>query len=413
MIHVRVIRDLRTLETLTPAWRALLDRAESPEPVLTPTWMLAWWREFGDADGRDLRVAAAFDGAELVGLLPMARRWVRHRGAIPTRRLETLATGEAEADEIGSDYVGALTLRDAGSSVAKALARAVIFGDLGEWDELRMPSLNGEDGFARVFCEALRAAGAAVSVRPTGLSPYIPLPGAWEDYLQALGASSRYLVTRSLRELEAWAGEGGFRVHRATTANDLDEGMRALRGLHAERWTSAGRAGVFASERFVRFHEDVMPRYLRGADGVSLDLAWLEARGEPIAAAYNLVYRRKVYFYQSGRKVDLPKALRPGIAMHALAIRRAIDAGMREYDFLAGASRYKRELALASRPIVELRAVAPHLRARAVDLLRTVTESAIDRLRSVRSSASSTGVLRAVRDRGQRGSDSAGAPRSE
>jgi CelD/BcsL family acetyltransferase involved in cellulose biosynthesis len=407
MIHVRVIRDLRALETLTPAWRALLDRADRPEPVLTPTWMLAWWREFGAADGRDLRVAAAFDGRELVGLLPMARRWVRHRGAIPTRRLETLATGEAEADEIGSDYVGALTLRDPGSSVAKAFARAAVFGDLGEWDELRMPALNGEDGFARAFCEALRAAGAVVSLRPTGLSPYIPLPGAWDDYLHALGASSRYVVTRSLRELDAWAGEGGWQVHRATTERELDDGMRVLRALHAERWSSAGRSGVFASDRFVRFHEDVMPRFLRGADGVALDLAWLMARGEPIAAAYNFVYRRKVYFYQSGRKVDLPKSLRPGIAMHAIAIRRSIEAGLREYDFLAGASRYKRELALASRPVVELRAVAPHLRARAVDLLRTVTEGAIDRLRAMRPMPASS---RAVRDPGP---DSAGSPRPE
>jgi CelD/BcsL family acetyltransferase involved in cellulose biosynthesis len=160
--------------------------------------------------------------------------------------------------------------------------------------------------------------------------------------------------------------------------------MLALRSLHAERWGAEGHAGVFASQRFARFHEDVMPRFLRGADGVSLDLAWLIVRGEPIAAAYNLVYRGKLYFYQSGRKMVLPKAVRPGIAMHALGIRRSIECGLREYDFLAGASRYKRDLALASRPLTELRAVAPNLRARAVDLLRTMTEGAIDRLRAAR-----------------------------
>jgi CelD/BcsL family acetyltransferase involved in cellulose biosynthesis len=387
MIRVRVIRDVRALETIAPAWRALLERAANPEPVASPTWMLAWWRQFGAADGRELRVLAAEDGHDLVGLLPLSRRWVRHRGAIPMRRLESLATGEAEADEIGSDYVGALTVEDPANAIAKAFARAVVSGQLGEWDELRMPAQNGEDGFGRSFAEALRAVGASVRVRQTGLSPYVPLPSTWEQYLRALGSSSRYVVTRSLRELDAWARPAGWELCCATTERELADGVGALRALHAERWNAAGRLGVFASDRFAYFHDDVMPRLLKGADGVSLELLWLVVRGEPIAASYNLVFRGKVYFYQSGRKMDLPRGLRPGIAMHALAIRRSIERGRREYDFLAGASRYKRELALASRPITELRAVAPTLRSRAVDLLRTMTEGAIDRLRAARPSA--------------------------
>ena len=102
-----------------------------------------------------------------------------------------------------------------------------------------------------------------------------------------------------------------------------------------------------------------MPRLWAGEDGASLELLWLVVRGEPIAASYNVVFGNKVYFYQSGRRMDVPKAVRPGIAMHALAIQRSIEAGRREYDFLQGASRYKRDLALASRALVTLRAVAP------------------------------------------------------
>lgn len=384
MIRTRIVRDVQALESLVPAWRALLEHAPNAEPVMTPTWILAWWREFGAADGRELRVIAVYDGADLVGLLPLSRRWVRHRGAIPMRRIESLATGEAEVDEIGSDYVGCLAARDPGNAVAKAIARVLLSGELGEWDELRMPALNGEDAAWRGLAEALRASGVAVRTRQTGVAPYISLAGSWDDYLRALGSSSRYIVTRSLRELDAWAGSDGWELRRATNESELADGMLALRALHAERWGAEGHAGVFASQRFARFHEDVMPRFLRGADGVSLDLAWLVVRGEPIAAAYNLVYRGKLYFYQSGRKMVLPKAVRPGIAMHALGIRRSIESGLREYDFLAGASRYKRDLALASRPLTELRAVAPNLRARAVDLLRTMTEGAIERLRAAR-----------------------------
>jgi CelD/BcsL family acetyltransferase involved in cellulose biosynthesis len=122
-----------------------------------------------------------------------------------------------------------------------------------------------------------------------------------------------------------------------------------------------------------------MPALLdRGA----LELRWLEARGEPIAAIYNIAWQGKVQFYQGGRRMDLPKGLRPGTAIQALAIRAAIEDGRREYDFLAGTARYKMELALAARPLVELRATRPSLG----DAARRAAELAIAQARALRRS---------------------------
>ena len=75
-----------------------------------------------------------------------------------------------------------------------------------------------------------------------------------------------------------------------------------------------------------------------------------------------MVWNDKIHFYQSGRRVDLPAKIKPGIVAHAFAIRAAIEGGLREYDFLGGASRYKTELALATRPLVSLRAARKTLR---------------------------------------------------
>jgi CelD/BcsL family acetyltransferase involved in cellulose biosynthesis len=378
MLRARIVHTPVELEAMVPGWRALLQRAAHPEPVLTPLWLLAWWRVFGEHDGRALQVLAVEDGAELVGLVPLARRLAAHRRAIPTRRLELLASGEDEADEIGSDYLGALVAGGHAKDVAQHTARALCTGELGsEWDELRMPAMNGEDPFVTALAQRLRAEGCLVSVDPYAECPHVPLPPSWDAYLRALGSSRRYVVVRSLRELDGWAGSDGWERRVARTRDELAEGTAILRSLHSERWTAAGRSGVFASRRFTQFHEEVMPRLLAGEDGASLELSWLSVRGEPIAAAYNVVYRDKVYFYQSGRRLDVPKGIRPGIALHALALRASIEAGRREYDFLAGTSRYKRDLALALRPLVTLRAVAPGLRARAVEAARSMAERAI------------------------------------
>lgn len=372
------------MEGLVPAWRRLLGRAVHAEPVRTPLWLLAWWRQFGEAGGRELRTIAVEDRGELVGLVPLAIRNTAHRHAIPVRRVELLGTGERAADEVASDYVGALAARGKQDDVARCVADAIFEGLLGPWDELRLPAMSCEDPFVPRLAEALRGRGLAAPVTRSGEAHFVSLPRTWSTYLRELGSSRRYVVNRSLRELERWAGKGGWELRSAVSATDLDEGRRVLHDLYAERWAAAGRRGLFADAPFKRFHDEVMPRLWAGEDGASLDLLWLTARGQPIAAAYSVVFGNKVYFYQSGRRMDLPKSLRPGIAMHALAIQRSIEAGRREYDFLQGTSRYKQDLAQGCRSLVTLRAVAPHLRARAVEAARMLTERAVAQVRGLR-----------------------------
>jgi CelD/BcsL family acetyltransferase involved in cellulose biosynthesis len=381
MLRVVVLGEARELERSVVSWRRLLERAPHAQPVLTPLWLLAWWRVFGD--GRSLRVLAVQDGEDMVGLLPLSLRTVAHRRAIPVRRLELLATGEDEADEIMSEYVGGVAVGGRENEVAEAVAYALADGRLGDWDELRMTAMSGDDPLVASLSAALAGRGLAARVAETSHAAFIPLPGTWDAYTKALGSSRRYVLTRSLRELDAWS-KGQWELRRARGQRELEEGAEVLRALHAERWRAEGRSGVFASARFCAFHESVMPRLLAGEDGASLDLSWLLVRGSPIAASYSIVYRGKLHFYQSGRSVDTPKGVRPGIALHAMGIRTAIESGLKEYDFLGGLTRYKRELSLATRPLVALRAVGPSLRARSVEAVRALTEGAISQARTIR-----------------------------
>ena len=100
----------------------------------------------------------------------------------------------------------------------------------------------------------------------------------------------------------------------------------------------------------------------------TLWLCWLEVEGEPIAALYNIVWDKQVRFYQSGRITDVPKKVRPGLVIHACAIQEAIAAGYTHYDFLAGTTRYKMQLATNVRPLIQLSLTRPSFRARLRDL---------------------------------------------
>jgi CelD/BcsL family acetyltransferase involved in cellulose biosynthesis len=352
-----VVSDPAGLETLRAPWHQLLARSTANGPMLSPTWLLTWWRVFGPLDDRRLRVARFCQGGRLVGLAPLLARRHWYRPGIPFRRLEPLGAGEREADAICSDYLGVIAERGKEESVARALAAAAAGGALGRWDELVWPMMDGDGPAPGLLADAFRGVGALSRTAVTQVAPYVPLPATWEEYLRLLSPARRYYVRRTLRAFERWAG-GTSAVHRATTRAELDEGRRLLIALHHRRWEGRG-AGVFHSPHFVAFHEAVLPQLL---DAGALELLWLTARGQPVAALYNIVWDGKVYFYQSGREPDLPANVRPGIVLLARAIEGAIRAGRREFDFLAGRSYYKTQLALAERPVVKVRVAWSSLR---------------------------------------------------
>jgi len=364
-LRSEVIHDAAALARLSVPWRQLLERAASPSLSKTPTWLLAWWRQFGCVDGRKLCAVTMRDATtgELVALIPLCRRTVMVRRVLPIRRLELLATGEDLADEICSDYTGAIVASGYEAAVAKSTVRLLVDGRLGEFDQLVMPRMSGDDPFPVALAEALGRAGLQPSLEQEITCPYVPLPGNFQAYCQSLDRDRRYVVTRSLRELEKWAGPAGYSRVVARTPAQLAEGRAILHSLHSERWNANGQEGLFTSARFTRFHDDVMTALLGGADG-QLELQWLVVAGRPVVVLYNIVYRGRVYFYQSGRKLDVPKGVKLGLAAHALALRAAMEDGRSEYDFLAGTAQYKRQLALARHTLVTLSAAAPSVRAR-------------------------------------------------
>src|SRR5262249_11480134 len=111
VLRCSVLSDPAQLEALRPAWLELLERSAGNEVMLTPMWLLPWWRVFGPLDGRQLRVGLFHQGECLVGLAPLLCRRHWYRPGIPFRRLEPLGCGERPADRVWSDYLNVIARR--------------------------------------------------------------------------------------------------------------------------------------------------------------------------------------------------------------------------------------------------------------------------------------------------------------
>jgi CelD/BcsL family acetyltransferase involved in cellulose biosynthesis len=353
-----VVTDPQALHELGPEWADLLRRSASNEPMLSSTWLMTWWAVYGADTGRRLQALLFREGDRLVGLAPLTRRTYRYRRCLPFRRLELLGADVDEQDGVCSDYLNVIAERGAERRVADALAEALRAELLGTWDEVVLPVMDGENPMPALLTEAFRAAGYRTECTPAGAAPYVPLTTSWEAYLAALPKKKRHHIRHALRDFDAFAA-GTAELHRAHTAAELKVGFRILVALNSDRWARAGQLGVFEKPRFFVFHDLVQPLLLR-QDAVQL--LWLTVRGEPLAAMYNLVWDNKVYFYQCGRKIDLPHQVSPGTVLIVRALQLAFAEGRREFDFLAGVSHYKMQFARATRPLVQVRAAPPGLR---------------------------------------------------
>jgi len=370
-----VVDGADALEALSTEWTALLGRSAGNEPTLSPKWLLTWWRTFGPVGGRRLSTLLIREDGRLVGMVPLLRRLALHRGLVPFRRLELLGSGEPEQHEIASDYIGVIAERGREEAVARRLVSVLEGRDMGTWDDVVLPEMNGEGELPALLETAFREAGFDARMTVVNEAYYVPLAQTWEEFLGSLGTRRRGCLRRQLREFEGWAES--WEIRSARTPEELAEGKKVLTDLHGSRWRAAGHGGSFSSPLFQAFHDELMPRLL-AAD--ALDLSWMTVAGRPVAALYNVIWNGKVYAYQSGRITDVPNGVSPGIAMNAYSMKRAIERGLREYDFLGGPTTHKRDFTPHKRPLVSLRVSRAPFRERA----RQLTESAVGLAKRVR-----------------------------
>jgi hypothetical protein len=288
--------------------------------------------------------------------VPLLLRRHRHFGVLPIRRLELLGNGEREEDEIMSECLSPIVAKGYEQTVADALVRDLALDRHG-WQEIALSAMDVNAPAVVALEPILRRQGWTYQVEAQTQCPFIKLPSRWEDYISRLHSRNRYFVRRSLRDFLAWAGDA-WRVERVSTQADLARGREILLQLHQQRWKKDDKPSVFSSPLFLGFHDQVLPQLLAQN---ALDLCWLSVRNRPVAVNYNIVWRNKIYFYQGGRAVDVPKGIRPGIVLHLDTIKRAINEGREEYDFLGGPARYKMQLASTTRPLVRWHILRPSM----------------------------------------------------
>ncbi len=300
-MRIDLITEEAPFVALKDEWNVLLGQSGNNEITLTWEWLYTWWTTFKDTSRKLLILTARDMGGTLIGIAPLQIRAAKPYRLFPhINRIEFLASGEDQADEICSDYLNFIIFLPGREREVLSAMLDYLFLDLaGKWDEIGLVNMMADCEMSRQLESLLSQSGYQKT--PQEACFYISLPDTWDSFLQRSSADLRSNIRRNRKAL---AQEGQVDYLMAVDQTTLNQALEILIELHQKRWTEKGKPGVFLSQKFLTFHKTFL--------ALALESCWvklyvLRLDQTPIAAIYNFQYNHKIYFYQSGTNTHLKK----------------------------------------------------------------------------------------------------------
>jgi CelD/BcsL family acetyltransferase involved in cellulose biosynthesis len=304
-----------SFDSLTSYWTDSSRRLKWGSVFVLPVWLEVWWREF--QPGTELHLVVVRQESDIIGLAP-------------------LQVKEEKAFFIGSpdvcDYQDFIIVPGRETDFFNAL-----LDDLGQQGiaNLDLRPLRPDSAVMVNLVGVAKNRGFEVICHEEGISLELDLPVTWEDYLAELTKKQRHEVRRKLRRL--WATDKvDYRCLEVSPqeVGDLTDNFLKLFTLSREEKAEFMNAQM---ESFFRSLARAMAELKLLRYGV------LEVDKLTTAMIMGFDYNETMYLYNSGYDPQY-NSLSVGLLSKVLCIRESIKRGMKKWDFLKGAERYKYQL---------------------------------------------------------------------
>jgi CelD/BcsL family acetyltransferase involved in cellulose biosynthesis len=332
--RTKVIGQWNEVRRLRTEWDSLLLRSPNPSFFLTWDWIEVWWETYGRQYQPHVIVAYDRDD-QLCGIAPFMIRPALPGFGHTIRKLSFIGQGgDTLAEYLDLIVDGAVEER------ATTALLDTLFESCGsEWHVLDLQLIPGTS----TTLHYLSKRGEISWQRLQRESPYLSLPADWGAVLAARSTNFRQQFKNSDNRLKRM---GEVRYLLAGLDIPVSDAMDHLVRLNRGRWGDEGRS--FRSERYEQFHRELSAR---ACEKNRLLFVVLTVDGNAVAARYDFVFGNKVWCFQGGWETAYQR-MRIGTLLTGEVIRRGINLGCTEYDFLAGDSAYKGRWASGSRPLV-------------------------------------------------------------
>ena len=324
-LQVRTYRSIDELQSIAPMWNDLLGEYPLATNFSTLEWLGPWWRAFGT--NQKLLVVGFFADTRLVALAPLSISPFPVGKIFSLRLLRLMGDGSKDSDNLDLPVRAGFE-----RSFAAALFR-FLESDRNSWDFCELNTLPPASPGASALRKLIEREKWSVNESEIPTSA-IPLPATWEEYLKQLSSKERGKVGLRARRLEK---KYEVQIRKCEQESEIDPLLHALYELHGKHWQARGLPGTLRSPARRQFYGELARLLLTRRQ---LELWVLELNGRIAAAQFGLRYGSTIFSLQEGFDPEFaPDSV--GYVLRSQVIKRAIDGGVRRYDFLGGADESK------------------------------------------------------------------------
>jgi CelD/BcsL family acetyltransferase involved in cellulose biosynthesis len=326
---IKALPLLTALEMGAATWDALAAALHFPSVFMSWAWHKAWSETASSEDLAGAHVLTDYTPTSPARprlLVPLGFRRVRYH-RLPVSGLTWCAADLGTPDH--------LDLIASESCDIAELAEHILAE---RWHLLTLTNLVAGSTQLPLLFDAMRTRGCHVAIAPLWPCAQIHLPPTWDEYLALLGKKHRYRIRRDERDLRArhsvklvTYGRGG-----------LEEGLSHLTRLYAARWGSTGAVGATRLTSAYRSFAGAL------AESGRLWLLGLAVDDQVVAIEMAGEFGGNLFGIQSGWDPVWSKRS-VGRVLRGMSVRRAIEHGIRCFDFSRDVDPYKREWCLHER----------------------------------------------------------------
>jgi CelD/BcsL family acetyltransferase involved in cellulose biosynthesis len=326
-----------TLAALAPAWNELVAAGVTNVPFLRYEYLSIWWSGLGGGEWQngELAVVTASENERLIGIAPLF--------------LTTNREGESALMFLGSieisDYLDLVVRPESLPLFVSGLLNWLAQTTPPAWSVLDWYNLPDSSPTLLVLKAESVKRGWTYAQEIYQPTPYIPLPGNFEAYLNSLDKKQRHEVRRKMRR--AQESGRGVRWYIVDDESALEAGMDAFMALMAH--DPQKDAFLTASMRAQ------MKALAQAAfrDGY-LQLAFLEVDGEKACVYFNFDYANRIWVYNSGLNRKFMD-ISPGWVLLGYLLEWANTNRRTEFDFMRGNEEYKYRFGAVDRQVMRVR----------------------------------------------------------
>ncbi len=331
-----LIKNLEDFEKLAPQWNSLLAESISNLPFLRHEYLCAWWSSLGGGewDSGELSIITAERDGELVGIAPLFLTTYKDQPTL-------LFLGSIEISDYLDFIVREADLGDFLRGLLDFLASHVTL----TWLALDLHNLV-ENSLSLPVLEAEAASRGWVFTQETlQPSPYVSLPGDFDEYLAGIKKKQRHEIRRKMRRAEADERKVSWFI--VDDASKLDKNIEACCQLMAQ---DPEKQAFLTQTMKSQMKAAIYAAFSAGW----LQLAFLEVDGEKAAGYLNFDYGNRIWVYNSGLDMKFSD-LSPGWVLLGYLLQWANENGRSEFDFMRGDEPYKYKFGGADRFVVRAR----------------------------------------------------------